>query len=197
MKFVLLVFFSVVALATLVQSQHEWLPWSASQGSPQYGVAGGRDSSNRLFYIIRAPKGVDPWIPGKFSPEFGKAWIPFNGKELQVTDFEVRCCDSDQRLSYFNFCQLFRAFADVKWIPASNGTTPANAVVGGIVESGEKLYIGRVAYNGDVNLGKIQPSQGGLFIPYLGLETKFTNYEQLVYVNEVQDCKRNTLAEVE
>lgn len=80
---------------------------------------------------------------------------------------------------------------------ASNGTIPANAVVGGIVESGEKLYIGRAPYKCSVTPGKIQPSQGGLFISYGGQVVKFTDYEQLVYVDKVEQCKWNTLAETE
>lgn len=106
MKFVLVTFLSAVALATLVESQ-EWIPWNTSKGVPQLQAARGREADYRPLYIIRARKGVDPWIPGKFNADTGKAYIPFNGQELLVTDFEVRCCGSKENVLDFHFFVSF------------------------------------------------------------------------------------------
>lgn len=107
MKFVLVTFLSAVALATLVESQ-QWIPWNTSKGVPQLQAARGREADYRPLYIIRARKGVDPWIPGKFNADTGKAYIPFNGQELLVTDFEVRCCGSKENVLDFHFLSAFR-----------------------------------------------------------------------------------------
>lgn len=73
----------------------------------------------------------------------------------------------------------------MKWQPASNGQIPSGAVPGGKTASGETLYIGRVRYEGSIVLGKIHPSHGAVYVPYGGLEVKFTDYEQLVYTLEM------------
>lgn len=75
----------------------------------------------------------------------------------------------------------------MKWIPASNGAVPGNAVPGGRTASGETLYIGRTLVNqspidGQIIPGKIHPSHGCLYVPFNSAEMKFTSYEQLVYV---------------
>lgn len=110
MKFVLFAFFSAIALAALVQSQVEWTPWSGSQGNLRLKDAGGRDSDGRPLYIIRASKGADPWIPGKLIADWGLAWIPIDGQEFLVKDFEVICCDSERLASnvFFRFFKVMK-----------------------------------------------------------------------------------------
>lgn len=71
---------------------------------------------------------------------------------------------------------------NVKWQPASNGISPANAVPGSRTNGNETLYLGRARHNGAIIPGKVHPSHGRLYVPYGGLELKFTDYEQLVYV---------------
>lgn len=78
---------------------------------------------------------------------------------------------------------------NVKWVPAANGVIPPNAVVGGYRQNTEKLYIGRVAYKNSVTIGKIVPKNGLLYIPFWGVEYKFTEYEQLVYVTESESSE--------
>lgn len=70
--------------------------------------------------------------------------------------------------------------ANFKWLPASNGTVPVNAVVGGQTASKEVLYIGRGTYDNSLTVGKIQPSHGCLYIPFNSLEQRLTTYEVLV-----------------
>jgi Protein of unknown function (DUF3421) len=70
----------------------------------------------------------------------------------------------------------------VKWVPASDGKLPDKAVQGGRLTDGGILYIGRVLYRGSLLPGSIDPKEGALFAPYNGVELKFANYEQMVYI---------------
>lgn len=139
----------------------------------------GHESDYRPLYVIRAKYG-DDLIPGKYNSDIPKGFISYGGGEHGVSSFEVpNSTHGDWTIHQFFLFKFFVA-TNVKWQPASNGVIPANAVVGG-GRPGAILYIGRVKYNGKV-LGKIDPRQGGLFVPYNGKEVKFTEYEQLVYV---------------
>ena len=68
----------------------------------------------------------------------------------------------------------------IKWVEASNGDIPKNAVVGGD-EDGAKLYIARAFYRGGTHPGKIKEGWDGCNISYGGKEITLRNYEVLVY----------------
>lgn len=68
----------------------------------------------------------------------------------------------------------------MSWLPGSHGSVPSSAVAGGNTSSGEPLYIGRIAYDGAVTVGKIHVSHGSLYIPFAGNEVPFKEYEVLV-----------------
>ena len=68
----------------------------------------------------------------------------------------------------------------IKWVEASDGYIPRNAVVGGD-EDGAKLYIARAFYRGGTHPGKIKKGWEGCNIGYGGKEVTVRNYEVLVY----------------
>ena len=141
--------------------QLEWK--SASSGDcPKYGIHAGVDSGNKCF-VARAHMegGV---IPGKLHKTHTSVYIPYDGKEVPVEDYEVLCGPP----------------ACLSWIDCSGGNIPPHAVQGGHDPSGDTLYIGRVIHNGTVTVGKVHPSHGSCYVAYGGDELAFTDYEILV-----------------
>jgi hypothetical protein len=66
------------------------------------------------------------------------------------------------------------------WVVADNGNAPLNAFHGGHSEQGETLFIGRYKHNGDVIVGKIQPSHRVCYITYNDRELNNRHYEVFV-----------------
>lgn len=66
------------------------------------------------------------------------------------------------------------------WLPASNGTVPAGAIIGGYKSDGKKMFIGRAYHNGKQIPGKVNVENRCLYISDCGKEISFNNYEVLV-----------------
>ncbi|VVC97395.1 unnamed protein product [Leptidea sinapis] len=64
-------------------------------------------------------------IPGKLAISHGTAYIPFNGKEVSVQEFEVLCAASDV----------------LEWVSTSNDQIPEHALPAGNTHIGEPLYV--------------------------------------------------------
>lgn len=80
----------------------EWMKWDVSQGVPSNQIPRGREANYMALYIIRANYNGD-LLPGKFNPDFGRAYVPYNGREQIVDDFEV--------ISIIKIlCELFQIF---------------------------------------------------------------------------------------
>lgn len=128
---------------------------------PHNAVQGGRDSDGSVIYVGRAQHEGD-LIPCKVLPSKRAAYVPYNGREVLVSNFEV--------LTGSGF----------SWVGSSNGHTPAGAVVVGNQRNGEALYMGRTNFQGSVTPGKVHKSHGCLYIPFAGAEHRITQYEVLV-----------------
>jgi hypothetical protein len=63
-------------------------------------------------------------------------------------------------------------------VSATVESFPKNAIIAGEANGNEPLYIGRTMHT-DYTIGKIHPSQGGLYIPYKGKEYKHAHYAVL------------------
>ena len=72
--------------------------------------------------------------------------------------------------------------AEYKWVSASEGEVPENALKTGYCETGEILYTARAIYNDRVRYGKLHPSHGCTYMPYKGKEVNNRNYEVLVRI---------------
>lgn len=67
-----------------------------------------------------------------------------------------------------------------EWVPAKRGFIPKDAICAGNQSNGEQLYIGRAKLDGFMTPGKIQPSQGCMYVPYDGVARRVIRYEVLV-----------------
>lgn len=101
-------------------------------------------------------------IPGNFVLEKRSCYVPYGGKEVSLTCFEI--------LLNENF----------DWTASSNGNIHENAVIGGVTSSGEDLFIGRVIRDGHLMPGKIHPSHKTMYVPSAGGEHLYNSYEILV-----------------
>jgi len=68
-----------------------------------------------------------------------------------------------------------------RWVPATGGNVPANALIAGYENNGTPLYIARAIYNGSLVPGKVRPGFSGANIPYGGSEITVNPYEVLVW----------------
>lgn len=70
-----------------------------------------------------------------------------------------------------------------KWIPASNGKVPENAVIGGWTDDKKQaIVIARAKYKGHLIPGRLTPPDGFALVSLKGLDIKATSYEVLCNV---------------
>lgn len=127
---------------------------------PPSALQGGDDNGEPMFIARASFQGC--MIPGKLVPSHGVCYVPWGGAENAVNQYEVLCDCSGT------------------WMRAAGGNIPPHAVAGGQTEDGEPLFVGRVAHEGSVTVGKVQPSHGCCYIAYGGQELSFPDYEILV-----------------
>jgi hypothetical protein len=72
-----------------------------------------------------------------------------------------------------------------KWVSASDGFVPENAVVGGHSMSGDKFYVGRTLHSGLKVPGKICRRSKCIYVPFGG-EISHKEYEVLVQILQPQ-----------
>lgn len=139
--------------------QAEWIKASGGQ-VPEKAYKGGKEASGEKLYIARAEK--DGGLhPGKVRDAFGGCNIGYGGAEIMIPDYEV--------LVHF----------DGKWVKASGGDVPPNAVVGGHEGDGTPLYIGQVKYEGGKHIGKVRKEFGGCNFSWGGEEKCESEYRVL------------------
>ncbi|XP_055387528.1 uncharacterized protein LOC129616083 [Condylostylus longicornis] len=140
---------------------HNWIGTSSYSEVPSDAVLAGSDSDGDPIYVGRA-RHADDLLPAKVIPNKRKAYVSYDGEELEKYEYEILCGDLYQ------------------WQSDSGGHIPPHAMSSGITSSGELLYIGRGEFAGSMTPGKIHPSHGCLYIPYGGGEHRIDNYEVLV-----------------
>lgn len=135
--------------------------WCDATGGmvPPGAVEGGND--DEPLYVGRAHH-EGALIPGKVKPGHSVCYVAWGGGEHGKSDYQVLCGCTPT------------------WVPTSGGNIPPNAIPGGETEDGEPLYVGRVAHEGTLTIGKVQVSHGVCYIPYSGSEVPFTEYEIMV-----------------
>ena len=81
------------ASAKLFVGTGTWKPWSGRL--PTGAIPAGLDDDGSILYVIRAsvPGVSGAQSVGKFSDQRKQAYIPYAGKELTVTKFEILCYD--------------------------------------------------------------------------------------------------------
>ncbi|KFB37639.1 hypothetical protein ZHAS_00004877 [Anopheles sinensis] len=137
-----------------------WSTWKKRKDIPPTAVCAGKDRDGSPIYVARAKHDGD-LLPGKVIASSHMAYVPYEGKEICLDNFEVL------------------TGTDFTWVASSNGLVPTGAFVAGKTASGKPLYVGRTDYNGSVVPGKIVSSHGCLYISFDGIEHSFKTYQVL------------------
>ncbi|CAH3984028.1 uncharacterized protein LOC123714219 [Pieris brassicae] len=146
----------------------EWIPatpQTAHSLSNKVVVAGYEGHDHSPLWVIRARIQGD-LVPGKLAIKHGAAYVPWNGQENPVQNFEVCCAPADK----------------VRWIECRDGIVPPNAIASGNTAAGEPLYVGRAREQGSLTPGKVHPSHKVLYISFGGKEIGHKVYEILCTV---------------
>ncbi|KIG17525.1 hypothetical protein DB30_03226 [Enhygromyxa salina] len=120
----------------------------------------GYESNGEPLYLARAEYDGGVHI-GKVRLAFGGANIPYGGKEVKVTKYEVFC-------------------GRARWMTATQGQIPDDAIKYGQEANGEPLFAARAKHANGLHPGKVRLAFGAANIPYGGKELKETTYEVLV-----------------
>ncbi|CAG9581150.1 unnamed protein product [Danaus chrysippus] len=134
---------------------------AANGHAPANSLVAGHDVTGEPIYVIRAEHEGD-LIPGKLVSSHRGAFLPWGGKEITKTEYEVLVKSTNQ------------------WVPERSGNVPAKALKAGKTKSGDTLYIGRVHYLKSITPGKVHPSNKACYISYDGKELSFPGYEVLL-----------------
>jgi len=143
-----------------------WLRWDINKGIPSNAFKAGIGSDGVDLYIIRATYG-NATIPGKFWAR-GRAFILHEGKKFEVEIFEI----------LKGQCFEWKTF---------DSEVPSNTLVGGKLENGDKLYVGRISYDEATTPGTI-PHQNQLVVMIDAKRVNFTEY----YVLSSATCGYHT-----
>ncbi|XP_055547455.1 uncharacterized protein LOC129731466 [Wyeomyia smithii] len=77
-----------------------------------------------------------------------------------------------------SFLRRWDALNGMKWVPASNGEIPPDAVVAGR-DGKQKLFVGRAEVMESVALGSVIPEEKACFVPWGGKNYERKHYEVL------------------
>ena len=142
----------------------------ASDGQlPDNAWQGGDDNGPQ--YIARCIH-EGALIPGKFVPKYGLAYIPFEGKEYEKSQYEILVQDGPENLI---------------WVPACDGDLGSTGapVRSGRESSGGPLYVGRAQIKGTWTVGKVKPEDRTCYVSYGGKEHAISSY-QVLCVKEME-----------
>lgn len=132
---------------------------------PRNAVQGGYDTSGAPLYYCRGLVS-GTWQPGKTRDGFGACNVPYGGRELAASRYQV-------------LVKLIPA-VQLGTVAASNGDRPKDAVKGGVDSDGETLFICAASYAGGTHTGKLKPSFHACLVPYGGSEISVSSYSVLV-----------------
>ena len=138
---------------------YTWI--TATNGSiPEGAAVNGHEQDGRPLFVCRAflNEGLHP---GKVRPEFGAANIPFGGREVKVGTYQVLMNPG-------------------RWVAASGGLIPEDAVVAGHEADGEPLFVARAIFQGGLHPGKVRLAFKAANVGFANKEQKAFQYEVLV-----------------
>lgn len=134
----------------------EWVKTSGCK-IPDNAIRAGYEENGNPLFIARANK-EGTWTPGKCSPYYDGAYIPYDGKEFIFKDYDVLVCP-------------INAVGFLDWRKASGGKVPDNAF-----KTDTDLYVARVNYANDLIPGKVSTRNKLAYMGY-GLKEHQTNKE--------------------
>ncbi|CRK90380.1 CLUMA_CG003994, isoform A [Clunio marinus] len=142
-------------------ADYKWESCHINSPAPNKAIIGGRDSDGSVIYVARSLY-CGMKIPAKAIPSKRACYIPFNGLEILVENFEILTGDSSE-FSWVTYRQIV-----------------TDAVVTDKIAN-ENIYVGRAKHSNSLTVGKFQPSKHFLFIPYGGKEHSIESFELLTY----------------
>ncbi|VDN96024.1 unnamed protein product [Rodentolepis nana] len=131
------------------------------------GVPPGAIDIGDGVYVARGCKDGEQ-IPGKYVEKYGTCYVSYGGAEHELKECEILC---DTCISSTGCCY--------EWREDSGGNVPKNAIVGGIAEDGEPLYICRAKVDGEKCVGKVHNGHDCAYIPHGGEEHSVEDYKVL------------------
>lgn len=138
-----------------------WL--KASGGETVEGaIVAGSTGDGAELHIARAQMEHEELAPGKLHIGYECAFIPLDGAEQCVDEYEVLSNAGD---------------VEVTWVSASNGEVPVGAVEGGRGSGGDPIYLTRCPHEGDMVPGKLVPHTDSAYVPWGGKEYAYKEYE--------------------
>ncbi|CAL8088935.1 unnamed protein product [Calicophoron daubneyi] len=146
-----------------IQTGLSWIPDSNGH-VPGNGIVVGSG-----VYIARMHESGG-LIPGKVVPQYKKAYCSNDEREYEHQKYEVLCDTSAPGTS-----KCYR------WLAASDGNVPDNAVVGGVSKDGDALYVARSEIFGVPVAGKVDDDHTSASFPYGGKEHAVKHYDVLVW----------------
>ncbi len=142
-----------------------WVP-NSSDAFPADAVQGGQEADGSVLYVIRSSVGK-ALVPGKYSTKTLKAYIPWDGKELEVKRYEVLVSDPAPP-------------AAVEWAPSDVTNNASAAVPAGRSPDGTPSYLIRSSFQGSLIPGKYNPRAKAAYVAWGGKENKVTTFELYV-----------------
>ena len=150
---------NIKAESETANRQERWIRVSKNN-IPKECEPAGYESDGRPLYIARARYENGVHI-GKTRKEFEGALIPFGGREIKVSSFEIYT-------------------GPQKWVEAKNGEIPLDAVSAGKEADGNPLFVARADFAEGLHIGKVSPRFGAALIPFDGKENSVQKYEVLI-----------------
>lgn len=144
-------------------SADDWV--RASDGNvPRNSLVAGQNLNGENFYVGRVMLRGNV-LPGKVLPSAKVCFVSLDQFEFSSSIYEV----------------LVKApSVNYSWIRMGGCVMPRNAIPSGRSASGELIYIGRHVHKGEMTPGKIIPSHRCIYIPYLGKEVRYRDFEILI-----------------
>lgn len=139
------------------------LTWVNFTGNgPDNMVEGGHRGNGEKTYVARASIGGEMAI-GKCHGN--SSYIPWNGKENNVSPFQVLVCDTPELLT---------------WVPARNGDVPDGAIDGGHRQDMLPFYVGQAQHDTELLPGKVFPLDKCIYVGTGWKTYSETDYNVLV-----------------
>ncbi|XP_013112579.2 uncharacterized protein LOC106090808 [Stomoxys calcitrans] len=134
----------------------------------------GTDENGNNIYCARGFHKGDI-IPAYYSPSKRGVLAPWGFKSHLLThNIEILDISCDGAAEY-------------KWVHASNGDLPENALATGHTSYGEPLYTARAEHNGNLLYGKLHRQYKMAYVPYGDEELCKSQYEVLVRISKLQN----------
>ncbi|XP_064214053.1 uncharacterized protein LOC659212 [Tribolium castaneum] len=197
--------YTVDRFQVLCEQRFDWVKTTEDK-IPEGAVEGGRTVDGEPLYIGRVEHEGSHTV-GKVHPSYKCCLIPFDGKELRFTEYEILILRQFNTMeggygfrpefslsAPFNYPQYppnqnfypqsqntsfhNQAF---RWVDSSiaYGSVPPTALQGGMDGDGHPIYVGRAYHEGDLIPAKVIPGKNAAYVSHNGQEHLVENFQVL------------------